>query len=64
MHNSEGYLISLLQLLESFENQLTTMRKDIESKERMLTMYESSMADLSTKVHHLKKSLEEKVDTI
>ena len=48
------------QLLESFENQLTTMRQDLENKDRMLSMYESSMADLSSKVHLLKKSLEEK----
>ena len=52
------------QLLESFETQLSCMKQDIEKKERMLTMYESSMADLSSKVHLLKKSLEEKVGTI
>ena len=34
---------------------------DLANKDRMLTMYESSMADLSTKVHLLKKTLEEKV---
>lgn len=37
------------------------MKRDLESKNRMLSMYESSMADLSTKVHLLKRSLEEKV---
>ena len=36
------------------------MRQDLENKDRMLSMYESSMADLSSKVHLLKKSLEEK----
>ena len=51
------------QLLESFENQLSTMRRDIESKDRMLNMYETSMADLSSKVHLLRKNLEEKVGT-
>ncbi len=50
-----------VQLLESFENQLTSMRRDLESKDRMLSMYESSMADLSSKVHLLRRSLEEKV---
>ena len=36
------------------------MRQDLANKDRMLSMYESSMADLSSKVHLLKKSLEEK----
>ena len=40
------------------------MKKDLENKDRMLSMYENSMADLSSKVHHLKKSLEEKVGTV
>ena len=48
------------QVLQSFENQLSTMRQDLANKDRMLSMYESSMADLSSKVHLLKKSLEEK----
>ena len=37
------------------------MKRDLENKDRMLSMYENSMADLSSKVHLLKKSLEEKV---
>ena len=36
------------------------MRKDLEDKARMLNMYESNMADLSSKMHNLKKTLEEK----
>ena len=36
------------------------MRQDLANKDRMLSMYESSMADLSSKVHLLKKSLVEK----
>ena len=50
-----------LQLLQTFENELSTMKKDLANKDRMLSMYENSMADLSSKVHHLKKTLEEKV---
>ncbi len=50
-----------LQLIESFENQLTNMKAELSDKDRMLSMYENSMADLSTKMHMLKKSLEEKV---
>lgn len=53
----------LLQLLETYENELSTLKKDLESKAKMLNMYETSMADLSTKVHTLKRSLEEKVAT-
>ena len=49
------------QLLETFENQLSTLRKDLENKDKMLVMYENSMADLSTTLHTLKRSLEEKV---
>jgi len=37
------------------------MKEDLASKDRMLTMYETSMADLSSKVHYLKKTLDEKV---
>ena len=37
------------------------MKEDLANKDRMLSMYENSMADLSSKVHHLKKTLEEKV---
>ena len=37
------------------------MKKDLASKDQMLSMYETSMADLSSKVHHLKKTLDEKV---
>lgn len=48
-------------MLETYENQLSHLKKDLESKARMLTMYETSMADLSTKVTTLKRSLEEKV---
>ena len=51
-----------LELIGTFENQLSTMREDLASKDRMLSMYETSMADLSSKVHHLKKTLDEKVD--
>ena len=40
------------------------MKKDLANKDRMLSMYENSMADLSSKVHHLKKTLEEKVGQI
>ena len=36
------------------------MRKDLEDKARMLNMYENNMADLSSKMHNLKKTLEEK----
>lgn len=36
------------------------MKKDLANKDRMLTMYESSMADLSSKVHLLRRSLEQK----
>lgn len=50
-----------LQLIESFENQLTNMKAELSDKDRMLSMYENSMADLSSKMHLLKKSLEEKV---
>ena len=50
-----------MQLIESFENQLTNMKAELSDKERMLSMYENSMADLSSKMHLLKKSLEEKV---
>ena len=49
-----------MQLLESFENQLSSMKMDLANKDRMLTMYESSMADLSSKVHSLRKTLEQK----
>ncbi len=49
------------QLISSFENQLTNMKAELSDKDRMLSMYENSMADLSTKMHVLKKSLEEKV---
>ena len=52
----------LLQLIESFENQLTNMKAELSDKDRMLSMYENSMADLSSKMHLLKKSLEEKVE--
>jgi hypothetical protein len=48
------------ELLQTFENELSTMKKDLANKDRMLSMYENSMADLSSKVHHLKKTLEEK----
>lgn len=37
------------------------MKAELSDKDRMLSMYETSMADLSTKMHMLKKSLEEKV---
>ena len=37
------------------------MKEALTSKERMLHMYEHSMADLSTQMNMLKKSLEEKV---
>jgi hypothetical protein len=50
-----------VQLIESFENQLTNMKAELSDKDRMLSMYENSMADLSSKMHLLKKSLEEKV---
>ena len=36
------------------------MRKDLEDKARMLNMYENNMADLSSKMHSLKRTLEEK----
>ena len=49
------------QLLQTYENEMSTMKKDLANKDRMLSMYENSMADLSSKVHHLKKTLEEKV---
>ena len=52
------------QLLLTYENELSTMKKDLANKDRMLSMYENSMADLSSKVHHLKKTLEEKVGQI
>jgi hypothetical protein len=48
------------ELLETYENQLSHLKKDLESKVRMLTMYETSMADLSSKVVTLKRTLEEK----
>lgn len=57
------YIFSL-QLLLTYENELSTMKKDLANKDRMLSMYENSMADLSSKVHHLKKTLEEKVGNI
>ena len=50
-----------IELIGTFETQLSTMRKDLASKQQMLSMYETSMADLSSKVHHLKKTLDEKV---
>ena len=37
------------------------MKEALTNKERMLHIYENSMADLSTKMSMLKKSLEEKV---
>ena len=52
------------ELLETFETQLSTMKKDLANKDRMLSMYETSMADLSSKVHYLKKTLDEKVSSI
>ena len=52
------------QLLQTYENELSTMKEDLANKDRMLSMYENSMADLSSKVHHLKKTLEEKVTQI
>uniref|UniRef100_A0A1X7VNK0 Calponin-homology (CH) domain-containing protein n=2 Tax=Amphimedon queenslandica TaxID=400682 RepID=A0A1X7VNK0_AMPQE len=48
------------ELLETYENQLSQLKKDLESKSKMLSMYETSMTDLSTKVTTLKRSLEEK----
>ena len=36
------------------------MKMDLANKDRMLTMYESSMADLSSKLHHLRRTLEQK----
>eukprot|EP00731_Ephydatia_muelleri_P029738 Em0021g261a len=48
------------QLLETYETQLARMRKDLEDKARMLNMYENNMADLSSKMHSLKRTLEEK----
>ncbi len=50
-----------LELIGTFETQLSSMKKDLASKDQMLSMYETSMADLSSKVHHLKKTLDEKV---
>ena len=35
------------QLLETFENQLSTLRKDLENKDKMLVMYENSMSDIA-----------------
>lgn len=52
------------ELLETYETQLTSLKKDLESKSKMLTMYETSMADLSSKVHSLKRTLEEKDQAI
>ena len=37
------------------------MKAELSDKDRMLSMYENSMSDLNTKMHMLKKSLEEKV---
>lgn len=37
------------------------MKAELSDKDRMLSMYENSMADLSSKMQMLKKSLEEKV---
>ncbi len=48
-------------MIESFENQLTNMKEALTSKERMIHNYENSMADLSSKMNLLKKSIEEKV---
>ena len=54
-------MLLFLQLIESFENQLTNMKAELSDKDRMLSMYANSMSDLNTKMHLLKKSLEEKV---
>lgn len=37
------------------------MKAELTDKDRMLSMYENSMADLNSKMHLLKKSIEEKV---
>ena len=50
-----------IELIGTFETQLSSMKEDLASKQQMLSMYETSMADLSSKVHHLKKTLDEKV---
>ena len=43
---------------------MSTLKKDLESKAKMLNMYETSMADLSSKVVTLKRTLDEKVNGI